>query len=84
MPSRGRRISASQVGQYAYCALAWWLGEIEGRPPADLGILEAGVGAHERHGWRVGWARGLWNLALALLAVAALAVLAWVALSVAR
>lgn len=84
MSPRSKRLTASQVGQYAYCALAWWLGEVEGRPPADLGILEAGVGVHERHGWRVAWARRFRKLALALLAVAALAVLAWVALSVAR
>jgi hypothetical protein len=81
MSPRGRRVSASQVGQYAYCAHAWWLAVIEKREPADLDALERGTRAHERHGWQVSLARGFLRLALWMLAGAVLALLAWGALA---
>ena len=77
MAPRGRRVTASQVGQYAYCARAWWLNAIEGVAPTDLGAFSAGTAAHERHGWRVSLSRGLGRLALILLGLALLALLVW-------
>jgi hypothetical protein len=65
------------VGRYAYCAHAWWLAEFEKRDPVDLGVLEDGTKAHERHGWRVSMARVLYRAALFLLVVAAMVVLVW-------
>ena len=77
MAPRGRRVTASQIGQYAYCAHAWWLSAVEGHEPTDLGAISAGTTAHERHGWHVSLSRGLGRLALILLGLALLALLIW-------
>jgi CRISPR/Cas system-associated exonuclease Cas4 (RecB family) len=77
MPPRSKRVSASQVGQYAYCARAWWLAVVEKREPVSPALLDAGTRMHERHGWEVSLARGTSRLALALSALAALALTAW-------
>ena len=81
MSPRGRRVSASQVGQYAYCAHAWWLAVVEKREPSDLDALDRGTRTHERHGWQVSLARGFRRLALWMLAAAVLALLAWGAIT---
>ena len=77
MSPRGKRITASQVGQYAYCARAWWLSTVEGHEPADLEALSVGTAAHERHGWQVSVARGSSKLALILLGIALVALAIW-------
>ena len=77
MPPRSRRVSASQVGQYAYCARAWWLAVIEKRAPENPAFLDAGTRAHERHGWEIALARGTSRLALVLLGIAALGLTIW-------
>ncbi|MBN1642478.1 MAG: hypothetical protein JXA09_14680 [Anaerolineae bacterium] len=77
MAPRGKRVSASEVGQYAYCARAWWLGTVEGITPVDPYLLTQGARQHERHGWRVALARVVRRLALGLLAAAALGLLGW-------
>jgi hypothetical protein len=77
MSPRGKRVTASQVGQYAYCAHAWWLGVVEGHEPSDLDVIERGTQAHERHGWRVSLARTFRKLALILLGIALAALLIW-------
>lgn len=48
-----RIIRASEIGQYDFCAKAWWLGSIEGVPPANLHELQAGTAVHEEHGRQV-------------------------------
>jgi CRISPR/Cas system-associated exonuclease Cas4 (RecB family) len=78
MSPRGRRITASQVGQYVYCAHAWWLAAVEKCEPSNLAALEAGTRVHERHGWRVRLARGVSRLALAALGMALICLLFWV------
>jgi hypothetical protein len=82
--ARGRRVTASQVGQYAFCAHAWWLAAIEKREPAYQARLDAGQIAHERHGWDVTLARAGTRLALLLAAAAALALAAWAILGLFR
>jgi hypothetical protein len=77
MAPRTRRVTASQVGQYAFCARAWWLGSVEKREPAHQARLEAGLATHERHGWGVTLARLGKRLALILVGAAALALAAW-------
>jgi len=77
MSPRSKRVTASQVGQYAYCARAWWLGAVEGHQPADLSVVEEGTRVHERHGWQVALARRLRTVALVLLAVALLSLALW-------
>jgi hypothetical protein len=46
-------IRASELGQYAFCAKAWWLGSIEGVPNANVREMDAGTSMHERHGQAV-------------------------------
>jgi hypothetical protein len=84
MSPRGKRITASQVGQYTYCAHAWWLNVVEGQEPANLEALDAGRDAHERHGWEVTLARGASRLALAFFGLALLALCIWAIVSFAR
>ena len=79
--STSQVIRASELGEYAYCARAWWLGRVLGYRPANLERLAAGEEAHIRHGQEVvsyhrlqRWAYTL--LALALLAGALFLVLA--------
>ncbi|MDH7487555.1 MAG: hypothetical protein QHJ81_14930 [Anaerolineae bacterium] len=70
---------ASEVGQYTYCARAWWLGVVQGVPPANLEALEGGQLAHRRHGRQVVAYHRLRSLGYALLAAAMLlsAILLW-------
>lgn len=66
-----RYIRASEIGQYAFCPRAWWLGIVEGLPSAHQEEMEAGERAHRTHGR---WARAavlLTRLALAFLVLAA-------------
>jgi hypothetical protein len=77
MPRKGKRVSASEIGQYAYCARAWWLAVIEKREPENPALLDAGRRTHERHAWQVALARTAARLALILLSIAVLTLLAW-------
>lgn len=51
--SRQRVIRASEIGQYLYCAHAWWLGAIEGHPSRNQRALAAGDAFHHRHGAQI-------------------------------
>jgi hypothetical protein len=84
MAPRARRVTASQVGQYAFCARAWWLGTVEKREPAHQARLDAGQVTHERHGWNVALARTGSRLALLLAGAAVLALVAWTVLTLIR
>jgi len=44
---------ASEVGQYGYCARAWWLGTVQGVRPGNVRDLLAGQTRHRRHGRQV-------------------------------
>lgn len=77
MPPKSKRVSASEVGQYAYCARAWWLAVVEKHEPENPAVLDAGTRAHERHAWQVSLARRIGRLAWVLLSMALLALLAW-------
>ena len=74
-----RIIRASEIGQYLYCARAWWLGAIEGVQPANVRELEAGTWTHARHGQTVivaGWAQ---RAAIGLLLVGLALAIVWFA-----
>jgi hypothetical protein len=73
----GRRITASQVGQYAYCARAWWFGTVEGRPSENVQLLAEGTQGHRRHGRQVALSLTLRRLAWASLALAVLTLVVW-------
>ena len=71
-------VRASEVGQYAYCARAWWLGHVQGIPSAHQREMTAGRVAHRRHGRRVRATARLARLAYVLLTLAVLAAIIWV------
>jgi hypothetical protein len=48
-----RVVRASELGQYSFCAKAWWLGSVEGVPSANVREMDAGTSAHEQHGQAV-------------------------------
>jgi len=76
-PRPERFISASELGEYAYCRRAWWLRAVQGVTTGTQGTrFSAGHAAHRRHAWSLWWARALGWLA-ALLLAAALAALVW-------
>jgi hypothetical protein len=64
-----RVIRASEIGQYDFCAKAWWLGNIEGVSPSNIRELQAGTAAHEQHGRQVQRASQLQIAAFALVAL---------------
>jgi CRISPR/Cas system-associated exonuclease Cas4 (RecB family) len=70
-------IRASEIGQYAYCAKAWWLSRVEGVQPSNLRQLEAGRDAHARHGAQVVASTLLARVALACLALGGLLAAIW-------
>jgi CRISPR/Cas system-associated exonuclease Cas4 (RecB family) len=67
-----RVIRASEIGQYAYCARAWWLGSVAGMPATNANELWRGRTIHRWHG------RAVWLSRALLVAAAALAALALV------
>ena len=75
--SQDRIIRASEIGQYVFCAQAWWLGSVEGHPPANRQKLAAGEAIHTRHGWGVRAALALRRLAYGVLGLAAVVGVVW-------
>ena len=71
--TNNRIIRASEVGLYAYCARAWWLGRVEGYRPVNQTALEAGKSAHEAHGQAIVGYHRLRQAAYAVLGLALLA-----------
>lgn len=70
-------IRASEIGQYTYCARAWWLGNVQGLPSRRRREMVAGTLAHWRHGRRVRSALWLARMGYALLALSVVTALAW-------
>ncbi len=64
-----RIIRASEIGQYDFCAKAWWLGSIEGVQPSNIRELQAGTAAHEEHGRQVRRASQMQMTAIVLMAL---------------
>ena len=65
-------IRASEIGQYAFCAWAWWLGRVRGIALANVRRMQAGVVAHHRHGRQVRAYHWLHQAAYILLTIALL------------
>ena len=84
--NRQHVISASEVGEYAYCAKAWYLKRCGAEAEGEQ--LAAGTAFHTRHGTEVARAARLKraSTALALLAVLLLIALCglWVATAISR
>jgi CRISPR/Cas system-associated exonuclease Cas4 (RecB family) len=68
-------IRASEIGEYLFCARAWWLRRVLELEPAGHERRERGTLLHKRHGRAVGVSTTLVWLALMLLVLALLAVL---------
>ena len=72
-----RVIRASEIGLYAYCAHAWWLGSVEGLPSSRQREMAAGEVAHRRHGRGVSTSFWLNRLAYVVLLLAVVAGIVW-------
>lgn len=46
----GDIIRASELGEYVYCARAWWLRRVRGVESSNVAALESGQATHDRHG----------------------------------
>ena len=68
-------IRASEVGEYVYCARAWWLRRVAGLEPAGRERREWGTVLHRRHGRAVAGSRALIVVGAALALTAALLIL---------
>ena len=71
-------IRASEVGQYAFCARAWWLGRILGYRSANLEAMARGTSSHLLHGRVVERYHLLRRVAASLILLAVIALAAWV------
>jgi len=72
-----RVIRASEIGQYVYCAHAWWLGSIQGLPSSRQQEMAAGEAVHVHHGRGVRASLGLGRLAYIVLLLAAVVGIVW-------
>jgi len=74
-------IRASEIGQYVFCARAWWLGRVMGYRSTNLAAMRQGTARHRVHGRAVAGYHFLRRLAVALLILAGVAFAAWLLLS---
>jgi CRISPR/Cas system-associated exonuclease Cas4 (RecB family) len=72
-----RVIRASEIGQYAYCARAWWLGSVQGLPSTHRREMAAGEAVHLHHGRGVRTSLGLSRLAYIALISAVVVGIVW-------
>jgi len=77
-------IRASEIGQYAYCARAWWLARVKGLPSTNVAQMQAGSEQHRLHGRSVERFHRLRRVALVLLLLAGALLVAWLVRSVVR
>ena len=68
-------IRASELGEYVYCARAWWLRRVEGVASRNTAALHSGRQAHDRHGRGVAAWQTQRRLALLLAILAGLTLL---------
>jgi hypothetical protein len=74
-------IRASEIGQYAFCARAWWYSRVKGYRSANVAAMRRGSERHRAHGRAVEGYHLLRWLAVGLLVMAAVLLLAWSLLS---
>lgn len=60
-------IRASEVGEYVFCARAWWLRRVQGVEPAGQERRAAGTARHRAHGRTLALSRIALVLGLAFL-----------------
>jgi CRISPR/Cas system-associated exonuclease Cas4 (RecB family) len=81
---KGEIIRASEVSQYAYCARAWWLGQVLGYRSANLAAMQRGTAQHRAHGRRVVSFHRLRRVAVVLLLLAGVALAVWLLVTLGR
>jgi hypothetical protein len=74
-------IRASEIGQYAFCARAWWLARVKGYRSTNVAAMQQGTARHRTHGRDVEGYHLLRRVAVALLLLATGLLLAWLLLS---
>ncbi len=84
MAERDEIIRASEVGQYAYCARAWWLGQVMGYRSTNVPAMLQGTEQHRAHGRGVERAHRLRRVATILLLLAAAVLATWLLMSLGR
>lgn len=77
-------IRASEVNLYAYCARAWWLGQVLGYQSTNVAAMQQGTVQHRAHGRSVVGYHRLRRVAVTLLLLAAAALVAGLLLGVGR
>jgi hypothetical protein len=77
-------IRASEIAQYAFCARAWWLGQVKGYRSANVSAMRRGTARHRAHGRTVESYHRLRRLAAGLLVLAGVVLVAWLLLSLGR
>lgn len=75
-PANDDIIRASELGEYVYCARAWWLRRVQGVASSNTAALRSGQQAHDRHGATVAAVQTQRRLALLLAGLALLLLLA--------
>lgn len=73
-------IRASEVAQYAFCARAWWLGQVKGYQTSNVSVMRRGTARHEAHGRAVAGYLLLQRLAVALIVLAGMLLVLWLLL----
>lgn len=73
-------VRASELGQYAFCARAWWFARVQGYPPENVAALRLGTTRHRLHGRRVEGYHLLRRVALLFLLLAVVLLAAWLIL----
>ena len=77
-------VRASEIGQYAYCARAWWFARVKGYRSAHVAAMRQGTARHGVHGRAVEGYHLLRRLAVALIVLAGLLLLAWLLVRLGR
>lgn len=65
-------IRASELGEYVYCARAWWLRREQGVESRNVAAMQGGRAAHDQHGLAVASVHAQRRLALILAVLAVL------------
>jgi hypothetical protein len=72
-----RVIRASEIGEYEFCARAWWMAHVLGRERENPGELAAGRERHVRHGRSLELSSVLQQIGLILFLTAIVVAVLW-------
>ena len=70
-------IRASEIGEYEFCARAWWMARVLGRARENPGELAAGRARHTRHGRSLELSGVLRQIGLILFLTAVVVAVLW-------